>query len=226
MLSLSPIRASASDASQYYLAEEKHLHLPDAEIRPIEQELSTSEQGLLTSEHAIDTHAKYYLAETQVTDGNTQWFGAIAEKEGILGEAITEEKLQAVLNGELDNIKTQGAHSEQRRKGYDLTFSAPKGASILALVYGDTRITEAFTESVKVALSEIEKDTAQYRTTDKTTHQASYENSGNLLFGMVQHKTSREEEPQLHIHSLMANMTYDKNDVSDQYKTDSLRGNV
>ena len=117
MLSLSPIRASASDASEYYLAEEKHLHLPNAQILPIEQ-------GLSLPENALDINGNYYLAETQLTGGNTQWFGAIAAKEGILGEAITAEKLQAVLNGELAQDKTQGAHSgfcrKLRSRCYDL----------------------------------------------------------------------------------------------------------
>ena len=36
-----------------------------------------------------------------------------------------------------------------------------------------------------------------------------YHNTKNLIFSMVQHQTSREADPQLHTHSLMANITRD-----------------
>lgn len=190
MLSISPIRGGASGASHYYLAEEKALNLPDTQIAQNEQTKN------------------YYLKEIAAVN-QTAWHGKIAEKEGILGQSISDSKLESVLMGKLDNDQVKGANKEHRRNGYDLTFSSPKAASILALVYGDTRIIDAHNAAVKTVLDEIEKDTAQYRTVDPTTRETTYHNSKNLLFGIVPHKTSREDEPQLHSHVLMANMTYD-----------------
>ncbi|MCD9554507.1 conjugative transfer relaxase/helicase TraI [Photobacterium carnosum] len=208
MLSLSPLRASASGASNYYLEEEKQFHINQLEftITPDNLERSDKESSLQPTENPT---ANYYLAEKS-GEQTTQWYGKIAEKEGILGQAITHEKLETVLNGTLDNSAVKGAGSDNRRTGYDLVFSAPKGASLLALVYGDNRIIDAHENATKKAISMIEKDTAQYRQVDPNTREASYTNSQNLLFGLVQHKTSRENDPQLHTHALLANMTHDK----------------
>ncbi|PSW22449.1 conjugative transfer relaxase/helicase TraI, partial [Photobacterium phosphoreum] len=152
--------------------------------------------------------ADYYLANLPSKE-NTQWFGQLAKLEGIENKPMTAEKLNHALAGHLDIGNALHAGKDSRRTGYDLTFSAPKGVSIMALVYGDTRIIEAHQNAVKLVCSEIEKNTAQTRLTqDKTL---TFENTENLLFGLVQHKTSRENEPQLHTHALMANLTRDSN---------------
>ncbi|MGR5377084.1 MobF family relaxase, partial [Photobacterium damselae] len=206
MLSLSSLRGGASGASKYYLEEEKQLHLnqPQFTLKPDTQ--PTKDTPLTPTENPT---ANYYLAEQSGTEKTTQWYGKIAEKEGILGHEIEHQKLEAVLNGQLDNSAVKGAGSEHRRTGYDLVFSAPKGASILALVYGDTRIIDAHNAAVKSALNLLEADTAQYRDIDSNTRKVDFANSENLLFGLVQHKTNRNNEPQLHTHALQANMTYD-----------------
>lgn len=195
MLSLSPIRGGASGASNYYLAEEKKLHIPNTQFMAAEP----------------NAPQNYYLAQSHQQETGTQWFGEIAKKEGIEGQPITEQKLEQVLRGELSENNVPRHGSEHRRTGYDLTFSAPKGASILGLVYGDTRILESHTNAVKTALTQMEKDVAQSRHVDGKTQENRYDNTQNLLFGLVPHKTSREEEPQIHTHALMANMTYSDN---------------
>ncbi|MBD1576967.1 conjugative transfer relaxase/helicase TraI [Vibrio sp. S11_S32] len=189
MMSLSSIKGGASGASDYYLKEEKEANLSQTQFK-----LDKNKPG------------DYYLEKTPHTL-NTQWFGQLAKNEGIDGKAITEEKLNQVLAGQLDSGLAPRAGSEHRRNGYDLTFSAPKGVSIMALVYGDTRIVEAHQNAVKMVCHEIEKNTAQARLTqDKTS---TFENTESLLFGLVQHQTSRNNEPQLHTHTLMANLTRD-----------------
>lgn len=193
MLSISPIASSAGGAASYYLSEEKKLDLPDASL---EKESSTKEG-----------EGNYYLKE-QSAEPNTQWFGKLAEQEGMLGKPVEEGQLTDVLAGTLNehSLKTK---NEQARNGFDFTFSAPKSVSLLALVGGDKRLMTAHDEAVKFALTHIEQDAAQARQTDPKTHATSFENTGNLLFAMVRHKTSREEDPQLHTHSLTANMTKD-----------------
>ncbi|MCD9477133.1 conjugative transfer relaxase/helicase TraI [Photobacterium phosphoreum] len=209
MLSLSPLRASASGASNYYLEEEKQFHLNQTEFT-FSPESTPSPDNTLTPTDNPTVH--YYLAEKGNSEKTTEWYGKIAEKEGILNQPIDHDKLEAVLNGKLDNHSVKGAGSEDRRTGYDLVFSAPKGASLLALVYGDTRIIDAHNAAIKTALNALETDTAQYRNIDPSTRKADFVNSQNLLFGLVQHKTSREDEPQLHTHALLANMTFDQQD--------------
>ncbi|MGR5386426.1 conjugative transfer relaxase/helicase TraI, partial [Photobacterium damselae] len=206
MLSPSPLRGGASGASKYYLEEEKQLHLNQPQFTFTPDTQPTKDSPLSPTDNPT---ANYYLAEQSGVEKTTQWYGKIAEKEGILGQEIDHQKLEAVLNGQLNNAAVKGAGSEHRRTGYDLVFSAPKGASILALVYGDTRIIDAHNAAVKSVLNLLEADTAQYRDIDPKTRKADFVNSENLLFGLVQHKTNRNNEPQLHTHALQANMTYD-----------------
>ncbi|MGL5467082.1 MAG: MobF family relaxase, partial [Shewanella sp.] len=193
MLSISPIASSAGGAASYYLSEEKNLNLPDVSL---EKDPSSNEG-----------EANYYLKE-QSAEPNTQWFGKLAELEGMLGKPVEEFQLKDVLAGSLNDqtLKTQNSNA---RNGFDFTFSAPKSVSLLALVAGDKRLMTAHDDAVKFALSHIEQDAAQARQTDPGTKETSFENTGNLLFAMVRHKTSREEDPQLHTHSLTANMTKD-----------------
>ena len=193
MLSISPIASSASGASAYYLSEEKNLNLPDVSL----------EKG----EADQDGNTNYYLKE-QSAEPNTQWFGKLAEQEGMLSKPVEEQQLTNVLAGDL-NGETVAVKRENHRNGFDFTFSAPKSVSLLALVGGDKRLITAHDEAVKFALSHIESDAAQAKQTDPTSKATIFENTGNLLFAMVRHKTSRESDPQLHTHSLTANMTRD-----------------
>lgn len=193
MLSISPISSSAGGAASYYLSEEKNLNLPDVSLEKDPQ--------------AKEGEANYYLKE-QSAEPNTQWFGKLAEQEGMLGKPVEEFQLKDVLAGSL-NEQTLKTQSSNARNGFDFTFSAPKSVSLLALIGGDKRLMTAHDEAVKFALSHLEQDTAQARQTDPKTKATSFENTGNLLFAMVRHKTSREEDPQLHTHSLTANMTKD-----------------
>jgi conjugative relaxase-like TrwC/TraI family protein len=49
--------------------------------------------------------------------------------------------------------------SVEHRAGWDATFSAPKSVSLTALVGGDDRVRQAHRESVRVALTELERYT-------------------------------------------------------------------
>jgi len=193
MLSISPLSQSAGDAASYYLTEEKHHDLPDVSL-----EVDTQ---------SPEKETNYYLKE-QSSEPNTQWFGKIAEQEGMLGKPVEEKQLEAVLSGHLNGTTVHGKR-ENHRNGFDFTFSAPKSVSTLALVGGDKRLITAHDDAVKFTLSHMEKDAAQAKYTDEQGKTA-FANTGNLLFAMVRHKTSREDEPQMHTHALTSNMTKDE----------------
>jgi len=195
MISISPI-SSATSATKYYLEDEKHLN---------GTEQTTLEDNEKEVSEDIDKKAdNYYLKDSD----NTQWFGKLATEKGIAGSPVESQALQEVLSGYLMGEVLHGKR-EQHRAGTDLTFSAPKSVSILALVGGDKRLLDAHNNAVKFALSELEKDTAQVKHTDENTKKQSYANTHKMLFGLIQHKTSREDDPQLHTHALTANMTRD-----------------
>ena len=61
-------------------------------------------------------------------------------------------------------MKPLKGNEKEHKSGFDLTFSAPKTLSVLALVGGDHRLIEAHNNAVKFALTELEKDVAQVTT--------------------------------------------------------------
>ena len=186
MMSISPLK-SASSAAKYYLGEENPKDLPD---------MSLEKDG-----------DNYYLKE-QSQDNNTFWYGKLAQEAGLLGKPVEEKTLESVLSGTLNGETIKGK-SKHHKSGFDLTFSAPKNASILALVGGDTRLIEAHNNAVKFALSELEKDVAQFtKINDEGTRE--YHNTDAMIFAVVRHKTSRNNDPQIHSHALAANMTRDQ----------------
>lgn len=187
MMSISPLK-SASNASQYYLAEENTQELPDTSLEKDESD-------------------NYYLKE-QAQGQNTFWHGKLTEEAGLLGKPVEQKTLEAVLSGKLGDETIKGKRDDHKC-GLDLTFSAPKGISTLALVGGDTRLVEAHDNAVKFVLDQIEKDVAQAVSINEDGGRE-FTNTENMAFAVVRHKTSRENDPQMHSHVLAANMTRDK----------------
>jgi len=157
------------------------------------------------------TSARYYLSQDNYyTTGqlNSQWVGIGAERLNLVGE-VGVEALKSVLGGVLPNGCVIGLKSKSgeiiHRGGYDLTFSAPKSLSYLALVSGHTQFTDIHVNAVKKVLGWIEREAACARKSIKG--EMSYEKTGNLCFATVLHDMSREQDAQLHIHALLMNAT-------------------
>lgn len=92
---------------------------------------------------------------------------------------------------------------------FDIQLSAPKDVSVLAMVGGDDRVRSAFVDSVKVALEEMERFAAvrERRGDAATTEQ--FRLTGNIVGGLFFHDASRDLDPQLHAHAVLANATWD-----------------
>ncbi|MGC9223653.1 MAG: MobF family relaxase, partial [Terracidiphilus sp.] len=90
--------------------------------------------------------------------------------------------------------------------GWDATFSAPKSVSVTALVGGDDRVREAHRESVRVALSELEKYTQA-----RIGNVHAPETTGKFIAATFEHDTARPVDgyaaPQLHTHAVIFNVT-------------------
>ncbi|WP_210467122.1 MobF family relaxase, partial [Vibrio crassostreae] len=190
MLSISPLK-SAAGAAGYYLKEEQDLN-----------------QSTLSLEQ--DNNDNYYLKEKSA-EPNSFWHGKLAEEAGLLGKPVDQKTLESVLSGHLGDETIKGKRDDHK-SGFDLTFSAPKRLSTLALVGGDTRLIDAHTNAVKFALSQLEKDAAQNVSINKDGVRE-FSNTENMAFAVILHKTSRENDPQIHSHSLAANMTRDQEGV-------------
>ena len=99
-----------------------------------------------------------------------------------------------------------GRKGKVHRPGRDLTFSAPKSVSIAALVSGDERITGAHDNAVKAALSWVEGNAAETRVQDPETRRMVRARGQEIVAATFRHDTSRNLDPQLHTHAVLANM--------------------
>lgn len=132
----------------------------------------------------------------------TQWQGRGAEALGLRGE-VTPGQAEAMLNGQLPNGERVGG--DDHRAGWDATFSAPKSVSIAAYVYGDDRLIAAHDRAVNAAIQYLEREVAATRI--RQDGEIRTEATGNLVAATYRHDVSREGEPDLHTHSVIANVT-------------------
>ena len=167
-------------------------------------------------------YAQRHLRQSDYYDQNRtvegRWCGRGAELLGLKGE-VTSEDFEAVRQGldpqtgeflrqrhSADRIASNGAEQSKARSLYDLTFSAPKSVSVMAIVGGDERLLAAHATAVREALEEAEKYSAtRVRLAGLNENRA----TGNWIVASYTHDTSRQLDPQLHTHAVAANLTYD-----------------
>ncbi|NIF23934.1 MobF family relaxase [Candidatus Pantoea multigeneris] len=153
--------------------------------------------------------AGYYTAEDNyyfLGEQSTEWYGTGAESlglEGAVGKNAFTNVLEGLLPDGTDMRRMEG-EVNKHRPGYDLTFSAPKSVSVLALVTGDKFLIEAHQRAVRRTLDEVEKIASTRTMTDGISE---IEMTGNLLAAVFMHDTSRNLDPNLHSHAVVANTT-------------------
>ena len=87
-----------------------------------------------------------------------------------------------------------------------MTLSAPKSVSLMALVGGDDRIVEAHDRAVGRTLSWIEKNAVETRMRNRETGAMVRAGGQKMVAAAFRHDTSRNLDPQLHTHAVVANM--------------------
>lgn len=157
-----------------------------------------------------------YYSQGQEVPG--RWYGEAAKLLGL--EGIVQK---AEFDRLCDNIHPQTGDSltaktlENRRVGYDFTWSAPKSVSIVQALTGDERILTAWQDSIHQTMSEMELEMCTRvrkggQDTDRVT--------GNWVYAEFLHHTSRPVNgvpaPQLHSHTFILNCSYDS--VENQWK--------
>jgi conjugative relaxase-like TrwC/TraI family protein len=152
----------------------------------------------------------YYQKGDYYTQGGAEthsvWMGKGAEKLNLAGP-VDFKVFEALLEGRLPNgtLMTQVQKEQYHRPGYDLTFSAPKSVSILALVAGCTEVLEAHQEAVKNTIAYLENKYAGCR--NKNAGVVSIERTGNYTVAAFEHGDSRAGDPNLHTHCVIMNVT-------------------
>ena len=92
------------------------------------------------------------------------------------------------------------------RPGRDLTFSAPKSVSLVAMLGDDAAVVAAHDAAVKCTLAWLEETTVQTRMRDPGTGQLVHAGGQKMVAATFRHETSRNLDPQLHTHAVVANM--------------------
>ena len=159
-----------------------------------------------------------YFAKDDYYSGNDSshlkysfWHGQ-GSQELKLDEHVDSKIFQAILEGKLPNGKIIGVMKGGELihdAGRDLTFSAPKSVSIMALVFEDNKLIEAHNQAVKDTLDEIEKNFLKVRV--KKANKIFIEDCQKSISAVFKHELSRDLDPQLHSHVVMANIVKDKN---------------
>lgn len=147
-------------------------------------------------------HDNYYANAD--ADRSGVWVGKGAERLGLTG-TVEARSFEAILRGELPGGGRIGRGRAEHRAGTDLTFSLPKSWSLLALVGKDERIITAYREAVIATLQWAEKNAAFMRV-EKAGKERLVQ-TDNLTVALFQHDTNRNQEPNLHFHAVVANMT-------------------
>ena len=133
------------------------------------------------------------------------FYGRGAESLGLKGPMETRRDAQHfadVLSGKITGKEAR------HTPGWDVTFSAPKSASVAALVYGDRRLIDAHDRAVRAALAYIEKHAIVTR--QRGAGGVGYEwRHGDMVAAVFRHSISRAQDCQLHSHVLIANTTRD-----------------
>ena len=149
-----------------------------------------------------------------------EWHGQLARQWGLTGD-VHEVQFQRLADGQdphtgeplvrhravctYTNDRGQTVRTMAHRAGWDATFSAPKSASLTALVGGDARVREAHRASVSVALEALERY-VQARRGDQPA-----ETTAQWVAARFEHDSARPVDgyaaPQLHTHVVVFNVT-------------------
>ena len=103
----------------------------------------------------------------------------------------------------------------EHRPGFDITFSAPKSVSLAALLptkehpHGDRAVIRAHSAAVRETLDWIEGELLETRGWDPATGRRPRVKAPSMVAALFRHIASRNLDPQLHTHAVMANMTRD-----------------
>ena len=153
----------------------------------------------------------YYAKDDPAHREASAWAGRGAAELGLQGP-VDPEIFKGVLEGKVPDGsgrrlgRTGKGGAFEHRPGRDITFSAPKSVSLAALVGGDDRIVDAHDKAVSKSLAWFEKNAAETRLKDPTSGRMVRAGNQKTMVATFRHDTSRNLDPMLHTHSVVANM--------------------
>ena len=159
----------------------------------------------------------YYAKDDPAHRDASAWTGKGAEALGLEGP-VDPDTFRSALAGEVPDGTGRLLGRRDRegnvhhRPGRDVTFSAPKSVSLAALIGGDGRIVAAHDRAVRRSLAWIEADVVETRMKDPETGRMVRAGGQGMIAATFRHDTSRNLDPQLHTHAVLANMVRGEDD--------------
>ncbi len=151
----------------------------------------------------------YYARDDPGHRAASAWAGKGAHALGLSGP-VDPDVFTAVLEGRVPDGPRLGHPGREgeivHRPGRDLTLSAPKSVSLAALVGGDDRIVEAHGRAVKRTLAWVEERIVETRMKEPASGRMIRAGGQKAAIATFAHETSRNLDPQLHTHAVIANM--------------------
>jgi len=170
----------------------------------------------------------YYEKDSYYTqEGKGRWSGALAKEQGREGDIDPEDWKNAVWGKDRagNELVTYEARKytqpdgtvkvHDKEGGTDITYSLPKGFSLIVEAYKDSedsRLRE-LAEKIMTAHHHAVAKTNQYIEQNLVAarvwkdRRVELEFTGKAAFGSYDHHISREQDPQTHTHSFLLNMT-------------------
>ena len=151
----------------------------------------------------------YYAKDDPEHREASAWAGRGAEALGLSGP-VDPDAFRAILEGRVPDGPRLGRPGKDgeivHRPGRDLTLSAPKSVSLAALVGGDARVVDAHGRAVKRTLAWVEERAVETRMKDPESGRMIRAGGQKTVIATFRHETSRNLDPQLHTHAVIANM--------------------
>ncbi len=164
---------------------------------------------LVSAEQTFGYFLHEYLYDPSHRSAN-RWHGRAARLLGLPGK-VGKRAFISILCGLVPGTDIRLgrvlADEHQHRPGWDLIFSAPKSVSLEALLHGERRVMRAHDRAVRETLDWIEAEFLQTRGYDPTTGKRPREAADGMIATTFRHVASRNNDPQLHTHVVLANMT-------------------
>ena len=149
------------------------------------------------------------------------WHGQGAVALGLHpGKPVAAGAFEKLLQGHVIGTRTRLGRlrdgQREHRPGFDITFSAPKSVSLAALLptkghpNGDRAVIRAHNAAVRETLDWIEGTLLETRGWDPATGRRPRVKAPSMVAALFRHIASRNLDPQLHTHAVIANMTRDE----------------
>ena len=152
----------------------------------------------------------YYMKHELEHQQASFWYGGAAQALGLRAHVLPsrfESVLSGYVPGEDLRLGRMREGEHVHRPGWDITLSAPKSVSLEALVMGDRRVIRAHDEAVRATLDFVEAELLQTRGWDPATRRRPRVSANGMVVAGFRHLASRDQDPQLHTHCVLANMT-------------------